>query len=79
MSNSDHTRGLYRKYNVHRTDGGSMKGAKHENCEYFVLDLTHDKHALAALQAYADSCKEEYPTLAHDLRLRCAAMAKERG
>jgi len=62
---SDQVRGLYRKYHVERLHD---KTGKHRNCEYFVLDLDHDKHALAALRAYADSCEAEYPLLAADLR-----------
>ena len=38
----DPTRGLYDKFYVKRTDGKSEPGQKHENCKYFVLDLTHD-------------------------------------
>lgn len=59
--------GLYRKYDVHRTDGSDAPGGKHEQCCYFVLDLTHDKHALPALKAYAKSCSDEFPRLAADL------------
>lgn len=60
-------RGLYRKFNVSRTDGSSESGGKHDGCNYFVLDVTHDKYAGAALRAYADSCVAEYPLLAADL------------
>lgn len=60
-------RGLYNKFRVERMDGSSNPGGKHDGCEYFVLDLTHDKHAKAALLAYADSCNTEYPLLAQDL------------
>lgn len=64
----DATRGLYRKYSkVERADGSSGTGGKHEKCEFFVLDLEHDKHAKAALKAYADSCAKEFPELAKDL------------
>lgn len=66
----DNTRGLYNKFDVRRTDGGSEPGGRHHGCEYFVLDLTHDKHAEAALRAYADSCAVEYPLLAADLRFK---------
>lgn len=65
---TDRTRGLYDKFIVQRTDGKSEPGQKHHDCEYFVLDLTHDKHAAAALRAYADSCAEEYPMLAKGIR-----------
>lgn len=61
----DRERGLYRKYGVQRVDG---RADKHEGCEYFVLDLTHDMFAPAALTAYADACAEKFPALARDLR-----------
>jgi hypothetical protein len=59
--------GLYDKYIVKRTDGSSEPGEKHESCEYFVLDLDHDKFALAALVVYAKACNNDYPILAKDL------------
>lgn len=65
---SDKEQGLYDKYIVLRTDGSSGKGDKHENCNYFVLDLNHDKHAIAALDAYAESARLEYPQLSEDIR-----------
>jgi len=63
----DEERGLYGKYFVRRTDGSSEPGGKHEHCEYFVLDLTHDPKAPAALAAYAQQCAEDYPLLYDDL------------
>lgn len=60
-------RGLYEKYKVERTDGGSAPGKKHDGCPYFVLDLEHDKHAKVAILAYAASCAGEYPVLSNDL------------
>jgi hypothetical protein len=60
--------GLYEKFVVTRTDNKHLPGEKHEHCKYFVLDLNHDKHAPAAIAAYAESCKDEYPALATDLR-----------
>lgn len=65
---TDKERGLYRKYKVERLDGSSEPGRKHEKCDYFVLDLTHDPFATPALAAYATACEEEYPELAADLR-----------
>lgn len=59
--------GLYRKFEVRRTDGTDAPGGKHEDCTYFVLDVTHDKHARAALVAYAESCAHEYPLLSRDV------------
>ena len=61
------TTGLYNKFRVERTDGKSERGEKHDNCEYFVLDLDHDKHSVKALKAYAKSCRKEFPKLAEDL------------
>jgi hypothetical protein len=63
----DRIRGLYEKYTVYRNDGGSSHGGRHHGCEYFVLDLDHDKYAVAALRAYAEHCEAEYPSLAADL------------
>lgn len=60
-------RGLYEKFHVERTDGKSAEGEKHHGCEYFILDLTHDKHAIPALLAYIKACRKEYPLLADDL------------
>jgi len=65
---ADTTRGLYRKYNVTRTDGSSEPHGKHHKCQYFVLDLDHDDFAWAALRAYAKACKRRYPLLAADLQ-----------
>jgi hypothetical protein len=72
----DSTRGLYNKFNVERTDGKSEPGQKHHGCEYFLLDLHHDKHAIAALRAYLLSCRKEYPLLADDLSDKVAEMEK---
>lgn len=63
----DSTRGVYRKFNVTRTDGSSGEGGKHEHCAYFVLDLAHDDFALPALKAYAKACRSQFPELARDI------------
>lgn len=68
----DSARGFYDKFNVDRIDGTDSRGEKHEGCEYFVLDLTHDPFAWPALRAYADACREEYPLLATDLEKKLA-------
>ena len=60
-------KGLYRKFDVRRTDGRDVKGQKHYSCRYFVLDLDHDPFAIPALDAYQDACKDEYPALACNL------------
>ena len=59
--------GLYGKFNVTRTDGKSEPGQRHHNCDYFVLDLSHDPHALPAIAAYANDCRDRFPKLAEDL------------
>ena len=63
----DKTQGLYNKFHISRTDGTSAPSQKHDGCDYFVLDLTHDKFAESALRAYAFACQHEYPQLANDL------------
>lgn len=63
----DTKRGLYRKFDVSRTDGSSNPGGRHHGCKYFVLDLTHDRYAKVALLAYADACRADFPKLADDL------------
>lgn len=63
----DKRRGLYEKFTVTRTDGTSAPGGKHDGCRYFVLDVTHDPFADAALQAYATACRRDYPLLAEDI------------
>jgi hypothetical protein len=73
----DNSIGLYRKYRVERLDGSSDLGGKHENCDYFVLDLVHDEHAKAALLAYAASCEAAFPHLAKDLRRRAGVSEVE--
>lgn len=63
----DATRGLYNKFIVQRTDGEHESCRKHDGCEYFVLDLSCDRYARAAILAYARECKKDYPLLADDL------------
>lgn len=62
---ADKSKGLFTKYDVRRR---SDPEGKHTNCEFFVLDLVHDRFAAAALSAYAQACSAEYPQLAADLR-----------
>ncbi len=66
----DSKRGLYRKYDVRRSDGSSHPGGKHHKCRYYVLDL--DRFAPWAMNAYARACEKEYPELAKDLKLYVA-------
>lgn len=67
---TDRERGLYGKFIVSRTDGKDAPGEKHYGDEYFVLNLTTDKHAIPTLAVYADACETEYPLLAADLRTK---------
>lgn len=59
--------GLFRKFIVNRVDGSDRPSGKHFGCDYFVLDMDHDKHAPAALRAYAESCKHTHPELSKSL------------
>lgn len=68
--------GIYQKFNVTRTDGSDAPGGKHFGDEYFVLNLTTDKHTIPAIAAYAESCAADYPALAADLRTKIAATVK---
>jgi hypothetical protein len=61
---SDEDKGLYQKYEVQRLNDTT---GKHDDCEYFVLDPTHDAFAKHALVAYAIACRDKYPVLADDL------------
>ena len=70
--------GLYEKFAVMRRDGSSMPGGKHERCAYFVLDLVHDPHAVPALRAYAESCRESHPLLSADLKAWVDAQPESR-
>lgn len=76
----DRARGLYGKFSViERADGSHLPGGKHEGCDYFVLDLTHDPHALPAILAYAESAREDgYAALAEDLEQRAGEMIARR-
>lgn len=72
----DPTKGLYRKFNVSRTDGKSMPGEKHALCRYFVLDLDHDPFAEDGILGYARACKNKYPLLAEDLAREAQVIRK---
>lgn len=59
--------GMFQKFYVTRTDGSSEPGGKHEHCNYFVLDLVHDKHAPDAMRAYATACASTHPILSAEI------------
>ena len=64
----DTERGVYTKYfGLRRVDGTDGPGQKHEHCQYFILDLTHDPYAQAAIKAYIAACICTHPHLASDL------------
>lgn len=68
-------KGLYDKFRVYRTDGEHHRGCKHQGCDYFVLDLTHDRFAVAALMSYAGACRAGgYIPLACDLEKKIVEM-----
>ena len=60
VTDPDTERGLYGKYRVEKVNGKPIG-------RVFVLDYDNDPHARVALEAYADSCGDEYPQLASDL------------
>lgn len=74
MTTDDRERGVYLRYEVQRLQDDERK---HVGCDYFVLDLTHDKFARKALKAYAKACSKEHPQLAQDLRYKLYLYAKE--
>ena len=74
----DTDQGFYEKFEVNREDGRSAEGEKHEDCEYFVLDLDHDPHAIPALRAYAESCSASHPKLASDLFQKIRDILRDR-
>lgn len=70
LSKPAERQGVFRKFNVQRTDGSDKPGGKHHGCEYFVLDVAHDQHAKPALEAYAVACATTHPQLSADMRAR---------
>lgn len=91
MSNPDDKQlGLYRKYEVRKLVYGQRwqpEGLSGENGRWvrsitykdpgpcFVMEFD-DPHARAAIAAYADSCAEDYPQLAADLRAELDRLAQ---
>lgn len=59
-SDPDLERGLYAKYRVEKVNGKPVG-------ECFVLEA-HDRHAIEALRAYAQSCVNDYPSLSTEQR-----------
>lgn len=69
MNDPDKQRGMYPKYRVEKLNGKPVGPC-------FVLEFK-DRHARAALRAYAVSCEAEFPKLAADLRAQIAVAAAE--
>ena len=69
--------GIFRKFEVSRVDGSDALGGKHHNCEYFVLDITHDPYALNALDAYAKACSETHQQLSVELARKTTQIRNE--
>jgi len=64
MESTTDSIGLIHKYNVTRVDGRQDS----PDADYFILKLGKgNKYELAAIKAYAESCKHDYPELAKDL------------
>lgn len=73
----DRERGLYRKFDVRRVPPNPIA---HPDCDYFVLDITHDKLAVFALRAYADAAERfGYQLLSDELRLKAEEAAERLG
>ena len=66
--------GLYKKFNVSRTDGRDQPGGDRAGAEYIVLDLTYCPFARAAALVYADKMAVDYPQAAAELREVIAAL-----
>ena len=69
MAPNSRETGLFKKFNVTRTDGSHRPGGKHDGCDYYVLDLSHDVHAMPALEAYIVSLAsaDTHPILLKEL------------
>ncbi len=74
---NDRNRGLYRRFDLYRVgDDGEPQYLVTD--PYFILRYTTDPHARVALEAYADSCADDYPELAADLYRQLGIDATEK-
>lgn len=64
------------RYLVKRADGSSTPGGKHENCEYYVLDLDCEPLVHVALDAYATACEMAFPVLSNHLKARVIGLKR---
>lgn len=62
-SPTEQAQGLGQRYTVRRVDGRDGPGEKHDGCDYFVLDLTHDEMARQAFLHYARLVRRDQPEL----------------
>ena len=60
----DNKKGWYQKYIIHKADGSPVD----PDAIYMVLRLDTDPHAMNAALKYADSCENDNPLLAQDIR-----------
>jgi hypothetical protein len=67
--------GIYHKFNVTRTDWKHLEGKKHFNCDYLVLDLSHDPLAYHPVRSYAANAERAgYKQLSEDLYAKAEHM-----
>lgn len=59
----DNDKGFFNKFEVKRVSTGEVL----DPADTFTLVVSHDPHAYAALQAYAEACESQNPALAADL------------
>lgn len=71
------SQGLYQKYYVCRVDRTDYPGGKHQDCDYYVLDLTHDPYALETLHYYSRACEKTHPQLSQDLKRKVTLAYRE--
>ena len=68
---------LQQKYYVERIDGRDLSGGDRVDSKYFVLDYIHDPYSIAALEAYAFACNEDFPNLSEEIRALVARLKSE--
>ncbi len=77
-SNKD--KGLYPKYQVHRTDGRDEDGGDRANARYFVLDYVNDPAAREALRTYSSfALAQGFEQLYDDLQDALERVEREYG
>lgn len=73
----DKTKGWIRKYIVRRSDDTDQPGGKHDGCDLFVMDLTHDPLAIIPMLEYAYNANiAGYKPLAREIVQKVTASPK---